>query len=180
MANYVKFMRGTVAAYEKLKVKDDDTLYFLSNNDGKEGYLYLGTKLIAGPDSEINENSRLGQLADVMITPGIDYDAILMYDSVEMKWRDYSFDALTFTAGTETVPGASGFVPAPKADERDKFLRGDGTWASVSSSGAQIFDAIQPTSNQTHAEALQQHTTGHILNKGDIAIIQDLISNDKY
>ena len=141
MANYVKFMRGTVAAYEKLTVKDDDTLYFLSNNDGKEGYLYLGTKLIAGPDDDV---SSLGQLADVMITQGIDYDAILMYDSVEMKWRDYSFDALIFTPGTEILPGASGFVPAPSAGERDKFLRGDGTWASVGATGVQIFDAIQP------------------------------------
>ena len=37
-------MRGTLSAYEKLTTKNDDTLYFLSNNDGKEGSLYLGTK----------------------------------------------------------------------------------------------------------------------------------------
>jgi hypothetical protein len=129
MANYVKFMRGSTNAYNKLQVKDDDTLYFLSDNDGKEGSLYLGTKLIAGPD--VAGATSLGELSDILLTPGMDYDAILMYDSIEMKWKDYSFNALTFRAATETLEGASGFVPAPSHSERNLFLRGDGTWAAA-------------------------------------------------
>jgi hypothetical protein len=142
MANYVKFMRGTTAAYNRLTTIDDDTLYFLSDNDGKEGSLYLGAKLIAGPD--VSGATSLGELADVLLTPGIDYDAILMYDSVELKWRDYSFDALTFRAATENLDGAAGFVPAPDFNERNKFLRGDGVWATAGTE-CQIFNNIKPS-----------------------------------
>lgn len=177
MANYVKFMRGTTNAYNKLQIKDDDTLYFLSDNDGKEGSLYLGTKLIAGPD--IAGATSLGELSDILLTPGMDYDAILMYDSIEMKWRDYSFDALTFRAASETLKGATGFVPAPDYNERNMFLRGDGTWAAAGAE-CQIFNNIKTSVDQSHADALAQSTTGFILNKGDLAIVQDFIVDGKY
>jgi hypothetical protein len=46
--NYVKFMRGTIAAYNKLETKEANTLYFLyANSPDEEGYLYLGNKLIS-------------------------------------------------------------------------------------------------------------------------------------
>lgn len=35
----------------------------------------------------------------------------------------------TMTGATAETDGASGLVPAPKAGEQNKFLRGDGTWA---------------------------------------------------
>lgn len=180
MANYVQFMRGTTNAYKKLKdlgKTNADTLYFLSDNDGVEGSLYLGTKLIAGPD--VQGATSLGELTDLLITPGIDYDAILMYDSVEMKWRDYSFNALTFRAATDAIDGAAGFVPAPPKNANDKFLRGDGVWASVGDD-KQIFDEIKTSVNQSHKNALEQNTTGFILHKGDIAIVKDYIADGKY
>ena len=109
----------------------------------------------------------------------MDYDAILMYDSIEMKWRDYSFDALTFRAATETLQGASGFVPAPSYNERNMFLRGDGAWAAAGAE-CQIFNNIKTRVDQSHEDALIQSTTGFILNKGDVAIVQDFIVNGKY
>ena len=180
MANYVQFMRGTTNAYNKLKElgkTNDDTLYFLSDNDGKEGSLYLGTKLIAGPD--VAGATLLNELTDVMLTPGMDYDAILMYDSIEMKWRDYSFDALTFRAATETLEGVAGFVPAPTVHQRNMFLRGDGSWAAAGAE-CQIFSNIVTGAGESHEDALRRETTGFILNKGDIAIVQDFIVNGKY
>ena len=177
MANYVQFMRGTTAAYKKLTNPNENTLYFLSDNDGKEGSLYLGTKLIAGPD--VAGATSLRELSDIFLTPNMDYDAILMYDSVEMKWRDYSFEALTFRASTETLEGAAGFVPAPSKDERNMFLRGDGTWAAAGAE-CQIFNDIKTSIDQSHTEALEQSTTGFILNKGDVAIVQDFIVDGKY
>ena len=176
--SYVKFMRGTTKAYEKLAQKDDDTLYFLSDNNGQEGALYLGTKLIAGPD--IVGANKLKELKDVALTEGLNYDAILMYDSSMEMWRDYSFNALIFSAETEQVEGMAGFVPAPGKDEVDKFLRGDGTWAAVGSSNCQIFDNIKPTVEQKHQDAINNTTADFILNNGDIAIIQEFISEDRY
>ena len=44
MENYVKFMRGTPRAYEILRQKDEDTLYFIAEKDSLTGQLYLGEK----------------------------------------------------------------------------------------------------------------------------------------
>jgi len=55
--HYVKFIRGSVSAWENLNLTpnkiDDDTLYFIyeSINNPKEGKLYLGQKLISGVGS---------------------------------------------------------------------------------------------------------------------------------
>lgn len=175
--NYVKFMRGTTSAYNNLQEKDVNTLYFLSDSDDKEGALYLGTKLIAGPDDCSGIHS-LKDLSDVLISQDINYDAILMYDHAAQKWQDYSIDALIFSAGTENADGTAGFVPAPKATDTNKFLRGDGTWA-IAGTECQIFN-IKITDGQSHSSVLALHTADKILNKGDIAIIQDLIIDNKY
>ena len=48
---------------------------------------------------------------------------------------DTTYDAFTGADGTNA--GSSGLVPAPSATDNNKYLKGDGTWASVStSSGA--------------------------------------------
>lgn len=40
-----------------------------------------------------------------------------------------------FTGATSSAGGVSGLVPAPSSGDENKFLRGDGTWASVSGGG---------------------------------------------
>jgi hypothetical protein len=42
-----------------------------------------------------------------------------------------------FGGATGSVAGSAGLVPAPAATDNDKYLKGDGTWATVSSSGLQ-------------------------------------------
>ena len=49
-----------------------------------------------------------------------------------------------FTGATSITGGASGLVPAPSIGDEDKFLRGDGTWATVSSDEYSL-----PTANAT-------------------------------
>ena len=47
--NYVRFQRGSVAAYNALGTPDKNTLYFIyENEDSGIGSLYLGEKLISG------------------------------------------------------------------------------------------------------------------------------------
>jgi len=56
---YVKFERGTIAAYNNLKTNNklnNDTLYFVyESSDSETGKLYLGTKLISGGVSNTSE-----------------------------------------------------------------------------------------------------------------------------
>lgn len=40
--------------------------------------------------------------------------------------------SVAYTGATEDEDGTAGLVPAPKAEDREKFLRGDGTWQPVS------------------------------------------------
>ena len=76
-ASYVKFLRGTVSAYNALVQKDNNTLYFIYENaNDTTGKLYLGSKLISGGTS-VNIAS-LTDLADVNINPALLTDGMLL------------------------------------------------------------------------------------------------------
>ena len=63
--NYVKFLRGTPAAWEGLLEKNSDTLYFICETNATKGKLYLGEKLIS--DGTVNSITSIGDLSDVLI-----------------------------------------------------------------------------------------------------------------
>ena len=51
LANYVKFRRGTLEAFKNLGNRiEQDTLYFIYEEDESTAELYLGSKLISGGD----------------------------------------------------------------------------------------------------------------------------------
>ena len=56
------------------------------------------------------------------------------------------------TAATDSAAGKAGLVPAPAAGAQGKFLRGDGTWQAIASSGlsaypvGSIFQTVSTTS----------------------------------
>ena len=49
---------------------------------------------------------------------------------------DYIEKSDVMEGPTSTAPGKSGLVPVPQIGDGDKFLKGNGTWATVSTSGA--------------------------------------------
>ena len=79
--SYVKFVRGTVTAWNQLRAASqirDDTLYFIYESaDATTGSLYLGTKLIGGTGSG-GANS-LADLTDVIVSE-ISNKNILIYN----------------------------------------------------------------------------------------------------
>lgn len=86
--NYVKFIRGTTAAYNKLESKDKDTLYFISDNN-TSGQLYLGSKLISGGSGGgVSEELKitLSELQDILFGDNLDTNHVLMYDAELGKW----------------------------------------------------------------------------------------------
>lgn len=65
--NYVKFRRGSVKAYKALKYYDEDTLYFIyEENDNDTGALYLGSRLIGCVGG--GSASNISDLLDVVLT----------------------------------------------------------------------------------------------------------------
>ncbi len=135
--NYVKFMRGTQALYNSLAIKDQDTLYFVYENASAEtGKLYLGNKLISGSSSNPAGNISLDDVADILINDTTLADGdLLIYNATTDKWENASVaEALqvpVMTGATAQTDGISGLVPVPAAGDQLKFLRGDGTWATV-------------------------------------------------
>lgn len=125
MTNYVKFYRGTPAAYERAE-KNNDTLYFISESGSSTGALYLGNILISKSISSLNT------LENVMITMVKNRD-LLMYNEETEKWINTSItDVIGVMKGaSETEAGVMGLVPAPNAGDHNKFLRGDGKWVEV-------------------------------------------------
>lgn len=49
---------------------------------------------------------------------------------------DYIEKSDVMEGPTSTAPGKAGLVPVPQIGDGDKFLKGNGTWGTVSTSGA--------------------------------------------
>lgn len=141
--HYVKFLRGTIAAFEALKNNDrldSDTLYFVyTSASANRGLLYLGDKLISGStDGSGSAEIALSEIQDVVIDDETLADKqILVYNNTTYKWENSDLSTIISTAvsvmdgATALTDGASGLVPQPEAGDQDKFLKGDGTWATI-------------------------------------------------
>lgn len=128
--NYVKFIRGTENAFKNLELKDKDTLYFIYKDaDSTTGKLYLGSKLISGDTAS---SSALGDI----ILSNLGNKQILYYDNTKQAWTNGDVAQLIsqMVGATELQDGIAGLVPAPTSADKNKFLRGDGTWAEISGS----------------------------------------------
>lgn len=85
--NYVRFQRGTLAAYQSLLEKgliDDNTLYFIYADDSSTGSLYMGEKVISGGDTNYIF-STLNELSDVEVT-NAESNSFLVKDSATDNW----------------------------------------------------------------------------------------------
>ena len=136
-------MRGSVAAWEVLLTTpekiSDDTLYFIYENPEKtEGSLYLGQKLISGHSSG-SSVINLNDLTDINIGDNetLEDKQILVYNDTTNQWENTSLSNIIntavsdFTGATEQQDGIAGLVPQPQAGDQSKFLKGNGTWASI-------------------------------------------------
>lgn len=84
---FVKFQRGSAAAYAALTTKDLDTLYFIYdvNDASAGGLLYMGDTLIGGTGSMVG-SSTLAGLTDVDLTDLAD-GALLQYNALAQQWE---------------------------------------------------------------------------------------------
>lgn len=92
--NYVKFVRGSLSAYQRLVSENrvsDDTLYFVyENKESDNGYLYLGKKLISDGVNEILNFSELGGVNLGGEDNPLCANDILIYDKSSGEWVNAS------------------------------------------------------------------------------------------
>ena len=114
--NFVKFQRGSQAAYDKLKQNhkiEEDALYFIYDKQAPEngGLLYLGETLIGGPNGSIGTIG-LTDLLDVDMTVDPEVGTIdgfiLQYNDLSKKWKPASLKAAVETANPEIISVLSG------------------------------------------------------------------------
>ena len=88
LPNYVKFQRGSLASYNRLAIKDADTLYFIYDADDEtRGSLYLGDRLIGGVGGSGGVNN-LSELSDVLISAAQTGDFLVLNSAG--KWTSTS------------------------------------------------------------------------------------------
>ena len=137
-------MRGPASAWRLLQQTpnqiDDDTLYFVYNSDDniKEGVLYLGQKLISGKNSNgSNVQINIEDIENVDIA-NLQNRQILIYDQNSLQWVNASLDDIInspigiFQGATENQNGTSGLVPVPTRADVYSFLQGSGQWVNIS------------------------------------------------
>lgn len=195
LENYVKFLRGTPAAYENLTPKDNDTLYFISETNSSTGVLYLGSKLIAG--GTVTSATKLADLSDVLLSEGIEGGSLLVYENE--KWVNKTLDKvfseiMVMLGASETTDGAAGLVPVPTKGQHNLFLRGDATWAKPiaelsvedkqtiinlqSSVGTLVGEDTGKSMREVAAEEVAKIVAGADANFDTLKEIADWISND--
>ena len=126
-------MRGPKAAYE-LITPDKDTLYFLTN-ENDETELYLGDSFItnSGSSTSLSEEAQeyLRKITEIINDENrpINDGEFLVYDIATESWVPGTVNI--FTGATENENGQAGLVPAPIIEQKNNYLRGDGTWADL-------------------------------------------------
>lgn len=156
MANeYVRFQRGSQAAYDALKNAgklDRNTLYFIENEDGV-GALYMGNRIISGGDITIASAS-LDDLADVVLSD-TGANSFLVKDAATGNWVSRSLADIAALLEPE-LDIAPAVAPA------------------------QVFQATKTAEDADELAAINRVVGTAIPAAGDIAIVKTLIANGKY
>lgn len=138
---YVKFQRGSQVAYDSLKIKDEDTLYFITSAEDNSGKLYLGTRLIS---SGLNAAGKLSELADIVIN-NLNTDDVLIYNGT--RWVNTQLTnnetlisslvdrILTKENVVKCIPvfngTENGLIPVNPNGIEGKVLTDNGAWMSI-------------------------------------------------
>lgn len=155
MAEYVRFQRGSRAAYQALLDAnriDNNTLYFIYPENNKAvGELYLGTRIISGGDVTI-ASANLDDLADVIINE-------TGANSFLVRSADNKWESKSLTDVVNLIESKLELAPAVAP--------------------AQVFQADK-VEGETDTQAIVRVVNGQDLTAGDIAIVRTTITDGKY
>ncbi len=100
---------------------------------GESGQTIQYDELPAASSTLVGKIYQYTGVTNVQYTNGYFYECVL--DGGTYKWQQTNTQPGTsysdFTGATSQAAGAHGLVPAPTTGDISKFLKGDGTWATV-------------------------------------------------
>lgn len=98
------------------------------------------------------------------------------YNTVMDTWSAEGVELPTdFTGASAGTAGTNGLVPAPAAGDQDKYLKADGTWASVA--GATLYSS---TGQNTDGAMTQKATTDALADKADTSSLAAVATSGSY
>ena len=162
---------------------NEDTLYFISEQDSLKAKLYLGNKLIAGGEGSGGDFS-LNDLSNVLLSTSLKDKTILTYNKNSGLWVDTDINSIIsiFSGSTQNSAGEAGLVPVAPLGKTNLFLRSDGSWVSIDSAAndSAILTIENENSSRLHLDIINDATEDILLANGDIIIIKDIIAGDKW
>lgn len=150
--NYVRFQRGSQAAYQALvdsNSLDSNTLYFIYADKGSTGALYMGEKLISGGDT-VFTSAYLDDLADVVV-------AEAQTNSFLVKAENGDWVAKTLEDVVALIKDNLGEV----------------------ASSAQVFQ-VERTAEEEDADAIDRIVADTMVSAGDMVIVKYQFVTGKY
>ena len=127
----VKFVKGSTAGIAATAIVEGQILY-----DVESKMYYIDHKV-----NNVLTRILMG-VKEPFVGTQAEWDALTptekayYADTTIMITDDYIERSDEMEGPTPTAPGKAGLVPVPQIGDEDKFLKGDGTWTTVSTSGA--------------------------------------------
>lgn len=109
-------------------------------------------KLIAGSNIQIAADGKTISATDTTYTAGtnVSIDANNVISATDTTYT-------RFTGATASTDGVQGLVPGPLAGDEDKYLKGDGTWATVQGGGTVTI--LYQSPSQSNPDTFYKDTT---------------------
>lgn len=98
---------------------------------------------------------------DPVLTQGTEIATITVNEDEYSLYAPTPTTYNDFTGATSQAAGAHGLVPAPTASDVDKYLKGDGTWHTVSGGGSSTLSGLSDVSisSPSNSQALVYNST---------------------
>jgi hypothetical protein len=169
-------------------------VYTYSSNAWSRTAVNIQKELTAGTNITINNNtisapanvSAFTNDAGYLTTAGLSnyYTKSETYSQAEVNALINAIPTYSdFTGATSGAAGANGLVPAPAAGDQDKYLKGDGTWATVQAgatilySGSSLGSSTSIYSDSGLTTAVEGRDIKTAMDTGTV-IIRDTDGND--
>lgn len=166
--NASSFATSSQGAKADTALQSGDNISELNNNSGYITGITSNDVTTALGYTPYNSSNPSGYTSNVGTVTSVNNSSPDGNGNVNLTIPSYT----DFVGADSVTGGASGLVPAPSAGDENKYLKGDGTWATVSGSGANVDLSNLSATGESHF--LKNTATG----TGSITVLGQATSSD--